>query len=198
MSTERLIVDEAVADEFVSLLGGEGFRSDCRRPEGRQVLLVPWFLSRPADRMVELIDDAVTKGAVVVAGGGRTVRSSSPTLIDMATPEMRIYEEESFGPVKAVFRVSRKTMRPSGSPTTRPTGCLPPSLAAASLGFPGGDTDRNGHLSHQLPDCQRRGPGAFRWCEREWYGRFGGKAVVDQFTVLRWITIEDPGQHYPF
>ena len=29
------------------------------------------------------------------------------------------------------------------------------------------------------------------------YGRFGGKAVIDAFTELRWITIEGP-QHYPF
>ena len=30
------------------------------------------------------------------------------------------------------------------------------------------------------------------------YGRFGGRAAIDEFTVLRWVTIEDPHQHYPF
>ena len=30
------------------------------------------------------------------------------------------------------------------------------------------------------------------------YGRFGGKAAIAEFTELRWITIEDPKQHYPF
>ncbi len=30
------------------------------------------------------------------------------------------------------------------------------------------------------------------------YGRFSGKAAIDAFTDLRWITIEDPAQHYPF
>ena len=30
------------------------------------------------------------------------------------------------------------------------------------------------------------------------YGRFGGKAGVAEFTELRWITVEDAGQHYPF
>lgn len=29
------------------------------------------------------------------------------------------------------------------------------------------------------------------------YGRFGGKAAINEFTELRWITIEGP-QHYPF
>jgi NAD-dependent aldehyde dehydrogenases len=27
---------------------------------------------------------------------------------------------------------------------------------------------------------------------------FGGKPGIAEFTTLRWITIENPGQHYPF
>lgn len=30
------------------------------------------------------------------------------------------------------------------------------------------------------------------------YGRFGGTEVIHEFTDPRWITIEDPNQHYPF
>jgi acyl-CoA reductase-like NAD-dependent aldehyde dehydrogenase len=30
------------------------------------------------------------------------------------------------------------------------------------------------------------------------YGRFGGKPAIDSFTSIRWVTIEDPHQHYPF
>ena len=30
------------------------------------------------------------------------------------------------------------------------------------------------------------------------YGRFGSKPAIEAFTDLRWITIEDPNQHYPF
>jgi len=30
------------------------------------------------------------------------------------------------------------------------------------------------------------------------YGRFGGRSSIAEFTVTRWITIEDPKQHYPF
>jgi acyl-CoA reductase-like NAD-dependent aldehyde dehydrogenase len=30
------------------------------------------------------------------------------------------------------------------------------------------------------------------------YGRFGGRWGIDAFTETRWITIEDPHQHYPF
>ncbi len=30
------------------------------------------------------------------------------------------------------------------------------------------------------------------------YGRFGGRAAIAEFTDLRWVTIEDAGQRYPF
>ena len=30
------------------------------------------------------------------------------------------------------------------------------------------------------------------------YGRFGGKAAIDEFTELRWITIQTEPMHYPF
>jgi len=29
------------------------------------------------------------------------------------------------------------------------------------------------------------------------YGRFGGKAAIDEFTELRWITIQNVPRHYP-
>ena len=30
------------------------------------------------------------------------------------------------------------------------------------------------------------------------YGRFGGKAAIEEFTMLRWITIQTGDRHYPF
>lgn len=30
------------------------------------------------------------------------------------------------------------------------------------------------------------------------YGRFGGKAAIDEFTTLRWITVQTGARHYPF
>jgi acyl-CoA reductase-like NAD-dependent aldehyde dehydrogenase len=38
----------------------------------------------------------------------------------------------------------------------------------------------------------------FGGIEGSGYGRFGGKAAIAEFTDLRWVTIEDSGQHYPF
>ena len=104
MSTERLIVDASIADEFVGNAGGRRASTlPAGDPRGhdRGLGLAD---QRPSRRnsMDELIADAVTKGAKLVAGGKSrdgTDRGSA-TVLDHVTPDMRIYSEELFGPVK--------------------------------------------------------------------------------------------------
>ena len=105
MSTERLIVDDKVADAFVAKLAKRAAALPGGDPRGHVVLGSLVNLAA-AERMDELIADAVAKGAEVVAGGKRKGAIVEATIIDRVTPAMRIYREESFGPVKPVVRVS--------------------------------------------------------------------------------------------
>ena len=60
------------------------------------------------DDVEEYVQDAVDKGATVVVGGRRPDRAGwfyEPTLLTGITPEMRVYDEEVFGPVAALFTV---------------------------------------------------------------------------------------------
>jgi len=52
-----------------------------------------------------LIDDALAKGAILLCGGKTDSTLMPATLLDHVTPAMRIYSEESFGPVKGIVRV---------------------------------------------------------------------------------------------
>ena len=52
--------------------------------------------------MDALIADAEAKGAKLVAGGKRTGTVVEATVLDHVTPAMRVYSEESFGPVKPI------------------------------------------------------------------------------------------------
>ncbi|TIX02726.1 MAG: aldehyde dehydrogenase family protein, partial [Mesorhizobium sp.] len=69
------------------------------------VVLGSLISSQAADKMEELVADAVAKGAKLVAGGKRAGTVVEATLLDDVTPAMRVYAEESFGPVKPVIRV---------------------------------------------------------------------------------------------
>ena len=54
------------------------------------------------------------------------------------------------------------------------------------------------HLPHQRRrPCTTRPQMPFGGIKASGYGRFGGKAAIDEFTELRWITIQTGPIHYP-
>jgi acyl-CoA reductase-like NAD-dependent aldehyde dehydrogenase len=196
MSTERIIVDEKVADDFVARLAAKTSKLPAGDPRGHVVLGSLIDLA-PAERMDVLIADAVKKGARVVAGGERKDTVVEATLLDSVTRDMKIYSEESFGPVKPIIRVS------GDQEAIRVANDTEYGLSAAVFSQ---DIKRAMAVARKIETgiCHINGPTVadeaqipFGGTKASGYGRFGGKAVIDEFTELRWITIEGP-QHYPF
>lgn len=57
-----------------------------------------------------LVDDAVKKGAKVLVGGKRSALPGNfyePTIVVGVTPEMRLFQEETFGPVMTIVKVPK-------------------------------------------------------------------------------------------
>jgi len=196
MSTERLIVDASVADAFVAKLAKRAAGLPAGDPRGHVVLGSLVSLSA-AERMDELIADAEAKGAEVVAGGKRNGAIVEATIVDRVTPDMRIYREESFGPVKPVVRVE------DDDEAVRVANDTEYGLSSAVFSR---DIQRALKVAKRIESgiCHINGPTVhdegqmpFGGVKASGYGRFGGKAVIAEFTDLRWITIEGP-QHYPF
>ncbi|TPI34963.1 aldehyde dehydrogenase [Mesorhizobium sp. B3-2-1] len=197
MSTERLIVDEKIVDEFVAKLAARASQLPAGDPRGH-VVLGSLISSQAADKMEELVADAVAKGAKLVAGGMRTGTVVEATLLDHVTPAMRVYAEESFGPVKPVIRVKGEDEAvlvandtEYGLSSAVFSRDIKRAMAVAAR-IQAGICHINGPTvgdEAQMPFGGVKGSG---------YGRFGGKASIAEFTDLRWVTIEDPGQHYPF
>ena len=197
MSTERIIVDNKVADEFVQKFAARAAQLPAGDPRGH-VVLGSLISLQAAEKMDALIADAIAKGAQVKAGGKRTGTVVEATVVDNVTPAMRIYNEESFGPVKPVVRVSGddEAIRVAndteyGLSSAVFSANVQRALAVAAR-LESGICHINGPTLNdeaQMPFGGVKGSG---------YGRFGGKAAIAEFTDLRWITIEDPKQGYPF
>jgi acyl-CoA reductase-like NAD-dependent aldehyde dehydrogenase len=121
----------------------------------------------------------------------------SATVIDGVNSSMRIYGEESFGPVVCIVRVN------GADEAVRVANDTEYGLSAAVFGR---DIARAFEVAKRIDSgiCHVNGPTVhdeaqmpFGGVKASGYGRFGGKAGIAEFTELRWITIETGPQHYP-
>jgi salicylaldehyde dehydrogenase len=199
MSTERLVVNEKVADEFVAKFAARAKELPMGDPAaGPGCVIGPMAHPENGARLNALIEDAVAKGAVLVCGGSADGAVMPATILDKVTPEMRIYDEETFGPVTTVVRV-RDTEE-----AIRVANDTAYGLSAAVFGH---DVHRalGAALRIDAGCChvngatvQNEAQAPYGGTKHSGYGRFDGRAVIDEFTELKWVTIEPENQPYPF
>jgi benzaldehyde dehydrogenase (NAD) len=198
MSTDRIVVDSKVADEFVKRLSARAADLPLRDPSEGPAVLGSVVDAMAARRISKLVEDAVNKGAQVTAGGNRTGTLMQATVVDRVTPEMDLYAQESFGPVVAVIRVKgeNEALRVANDTGYGLSAAIfsrdVPRAWKLALRVESGICHINGPTVHDEPQMP------FGGVKASGYGRFGGKAAVNEFTVLRWITIQTGARHYPF
>ena len=103
-AVKRILAEGGVADELIPKLLSRIEKLPVGDPRDNAVI-VPLINTKAADFVMDLIDDAISKGATVLAGGKREGDLISPTLIDHVTTDMRLAWEEPFGPVLPILRV---------------------------------------------------------------------------------------------
>jgi benzaldehyde dehydrogenase (NAD) len=197
MSTEKLVVDRGVADDLGSRLADRAGRLVVGDPRDQSTMIGPVINDASRERVLELIEDARAKGAQVLAGGEADGNLVAPTVLAGVTPEMRIYSEESFGPVVAIVPVE------GADDAVRVANDTEYGLSAAVFGadvdaamavarrIESGICHVNSSTVHDEPQMPFGGVKASGW------GRFGGRAALEEFTELRWMTVQQGARHYP-
>jgi acyl-CoA reductase-like NAD-dependent aldehyde dehydrogenase len=197
MSTERVILMDEIADEFAGKFQAKAETLVAGSPREGNTPLGTLINAEAVRRIKGLIDDALQKGAVLVCGGVANGTLMDATVVDHVTPAMRIYREESFGPVVAIIRV--------GSADEAVTVANDNEYGLSSAVF---SRDINAalavarrletgicHINEATVSDEPQMP--FGGVKSSGYGRFGGKAAIDEFTELRWITLASGKRDYP-
>ena len=121
MSTERFVVDESIADAFVEKFVAKAATLAAGDPAvDPSCVIGPMVTSANGPRLNDMIDDAVAKGAEVVLGGRADGAAMPATIVDKVSPTMTIYDEETFGPITTVVRVSGAEEAAAPSSTSSP------------------------------------------------------------------------------
>jgi benzaldehyde dehydrogenase (NAD) len=198
MSTERIVVDEKIADAFIERLVSKVKSLPLGDPRKGPVVLGSLVDISAVHRCNEMIDDALAKGAKLLCGGKADSTLMPATLIDHVTPAMRLYGEETFGPVKAIVRVSGEDAA---------VACANDTAYGLSSAVIGADVARALRVAGRIQSgiCHINGPTVhdepqmpFGGVKDSGYGRFGGKPGIEAFTDVRWVSVQTTPRAYPF
>jgi benzaldehyde dehydrogenase (NAD) len=186
-----------VQDAFVARLVARAQGLTTGSPFDAGTIVGPVVTSSASDHIAELIADARDQGATVACGGSHQGAVHEPTVLAGVTPQMRIYAEESFGPVVTVVSAD------DADDAVRIANDTEYGLAAAVFGR---DTDRALGVATRIESgiCHVNGPtvhdeatAPFGGVKASGWGRFGSGQVADEFTNLRWITVSRQERPYP-
>ena len=197
MSTERLIVDRKIADALVEKLAAKARTLKAGDPAAADSVLGVLESVAAARRIKALVEDAHEKGAKLPVGCSVEGAVMQPAIVDGVTRDMKLYAEESFGPVVTVQRVA------GDEEAIQVANDSEYGLSAAVFSR---DVSRALNVAKRIESgiCHINGPTVhdeaqmpFGGVKKSGYGRFGSKASIAEFTDLRWITIQTGPRHYP-
>ena len=195
MSADRILVDRKIAPAFVEKLAAKTATLKAARSDAPLAGMVD---PSAAARVEKMLEDARARGAKVTQSGTSVDGNiMQPAIVDEVTPEMLVYQEESFGPIVSVLRfdtdeeaiqmANDSEYGLSSAVFSRDIG----RAMAVAQRIESGICHINGPTVHdeaQMPFGGVKGSG---------YGRFGGKAAIAEFTDLRWITVQTTPRHFP-
>ena len=198
MSTERIVVDQSIADTFVAKFAARAKELPAGDPmQNGACVIGPMVSKTNGPRLNSLIEDAISKGAKLACGGRAEGATMPATIVDHVKPNMKIYDEETFGPITTVVRVNGDQEAITVANDT--------AYGLSSAVF-GRDVTRALNVAMQIDtgSChvngstvQNEAQAPYGGTKDSGYGRFDGRAVIDEFTELKWITLEPASQQYP-
>jgi acyl-CoA reductase-like NAD-dependent aldehyde dehydrogenase len=198
MSARRIIVERPLADEFTARLAAKAAGLKAGDPKEPDTIIGPLITGDALALVRQRVDDAVAAGAKVLAGGGAEGPCFLATLLADVPADSDLARHETFGPVAAIEVVD------SAEEAVERANATSYGLSAGIItsnpdrGFALAQQIDAGivHVNDQSVADEPQMP--FGGVKDSGFGRFGGQAVVDEFTDLRWVTVQGGTHPFPF
>ena len=198
MSTNRIVVDAKVYDEFVDRFTAHVKGLKYGDPNDAATAIGPIINQKQLAAHMAHIEGARAAGARQVAGGDPQGQVLPPHVFVDVTNDMRIAQDEMFGPIAPIIKVNGE------AEALRVANDTQYGLSSAvftrdqergvrfALGVQAGMTHVNDHSVEDTPT------GPFGGEKNSGIGRFGGDWIIHELTRDHWITVQHSPPDYPF
>jgi len=198
MSARRIVVERSIADEFVPRLVEKTGGLKVGDPKEHDTIIGPLINQAALETVKRRVADAVADGARVLVGGEAVGACFQATLLADVPADSEFARVETFGPVAAIEIVDSPEEAVARANSTG---------YGLSAGIITTDSDRGLQLARQLEagivhvndqPVHDEPQMPFGGVKDSGWGRFGGRAAMDEFTELRWVTVQSGTRPFPF
>jgi aldehyde dehydrogenase (NAD+) len=198
MSTRRIIVESPIVQEFTEKFVKKVSTFKVGNPKEPDTIIGPLINKQQLDQVIKNVAAAVQDGAKILCGGKSEALCYHPTVMTNVKTGTPFSCEETFGPVVSVIEVANEAEALAVANDT-PYGL---SAAVVTSDFNKGLTIAEQiesgivHINDQTVGDEPQVP--FGGVKDSGWGRFGGNAALEEFTELRWISMQRTPRHFPF
>ncbi|MGN1001475.1 MAG: aldehyde dehydrogenase family protein [Oscillospiraceae bacterium] len=197
MCTSRIIVEEPIYEEFCGKLAQRARALRTGDPHEVGTIIGPLIDDKQYQVLDEHIRDAVEKGARLLCGGGHQGAFYEASVLADVTEDMKIFHEESFGPLTSVIRAkdAEDALRlANSSDYGLSSALLTNDLSLAMTMAPRVEAGMV-HVNDTTVMGSRQAP--FGGVKNSGVGREGSRFSIEEFTELKWITYQTRPLGYP-
>jgi acyl-CoA reductase-like NAD-dependent aldehyde dehydrogenase len=197
MSTERIIIEHSIADEFTEKLIQRVKSMKAGDPRDPATSIGPLINQAAVHKVHSHVQDAIGKGAKLVTGGKYDRLVYFPTVLTDVTPEMKIFTDQTFGPVAPIIKVNdpEEALQVANNSKYGLSAGIITNDFINALDMAQHLETGMVHIGDQTVNDEPQVP--FGGLKGSGYGRMGGKAALDEFTELRLINIQRTKRTFP-
>ena len=198
MSARKIVVERPIADAFVERLVEKTKGLKAGDPKEHDTIIGPLINEEALETVKGRVEEAVSKGAKVLVGGDAEGPNYQATLLADVPEDSEFAQVETFGPVAAIEIVDGPDEAVARANSTRYGLAAGIITSDPDKGFSLAQQIQSGivHVNDQPIGDEPQMP--FGGVKDSGFGRFGGRAAMDEFTELRWITVQSGTHPFPF
>lgn len=190
MATSRIVVEEPIYEDFCRALAEKAKAMPVGDPHDPRTIVGPLIREEQCQVLDELVEDAVSKGARLLAGGKHQGAYYEPTLLADVTREMKVFYEECFGPVICVARAAgpRQGLELCNDNKYGLSSSILTNDITLALSLSEEMEAGMVHINESTVVGSTRAP--FGGVKMSGVGRENGSFSVEEYTEIKWITVQ--------